>query len=212
MTVSRLLILAGSDETATSAAGRRAALDHFDGAAFRIVRKYLADAAPIVAEGLHVMVLTATGLVGAYDRVEPTLAGIGDDQAAMLQLSPRNTKLLHDALDGADSVFVLCSADIEDSLGTMMMSRHAGSVDWMRTEVARGSDARKLNGLLRWLVRTSPKAEERVEMISNAVLAVECATDRPLSPAALEAIDGYMAELSSARNELTARRALAGVA
>jgi hypothetical protein len=209
-TSSRLLILAGSDEVAPYA-GRLTALDHFDGAAFRMVRQHLGESPAIVADGLHILVLTAAGFVGAYERVSSDMAPIGDDQADELAADKRSAKVLHDALDGADRVFILCSNAIEESLGALMMGRTAGAVDWMRSEVARGSDGRKLNGLLRWLVRTTPGAEERADMIRAAAMGVECATDHPLSDRAQAVLESYMAELEGSRDELSARRALAGV-
>lgn len=207
---SRLLILTGSDEV-VQGTGRLNALDHFDGASFRIVRKYLADAAPIVAEGLHILVLTSAGFIGAYERVSHDLTGIGDDQNLELSGDKRSAKVLHDAIDGADHVFMMCSATIETSLNSLMVSRPAGRADWLRSEVARGSDARKLNCLLHWLVRTTPATDTKLAMIRSAARAVELATDRLLTPAATAVLDGYLAQIEATRDETRARLALAGL-
>jgi hypothetical protein len=204
----RLLVLAGSDEVAAGS-HRKAALDHFDGAAFRMVRQHLAECPDIVADGLHILVLTSAGLMGAYETVSEWISGIDDQQAAELQDSKSDLRNLHAALDDADSVFILCSEDIEAALGCMMMARVGGSADWMRSQVARGSDARKLNGLLRWLVRTAPTVEDRATMNRDAVTAVECATDNRLSAKAQALVDGYLADLEACRFEISARRALA---
>lgn len=210
MTTSRLLILTGSADLAAGAA-RKVALDHFDGADFRMVRHHLAECPAAVADSLHILILTEAGFIGAYERVAADLRGIDDEQAPELLADKRSNKSLFDALDGADAVFIAASAAIEEALGCMMMSRTAGAVDWMRSEIARGSDGRKLNGLLKWLVRTSPDAAERAEMARAAATAVECATDSRLSPATQAVLDGYMNDLAACRDELAARRALAGV-
>jgi hypothetical protein len=206
-TATRLLILTGSDEVA-SINGRRPAIDHFDGAAFRMVRQHLAECPAIVADGLHVLVLTSAGLLGAYETVSDWISGIDDTQTAELQGSKSDLRNLHTALDDADSVFILCSEEIETALGCMMMSRVGGSADWMRSQVARGSDARKLNGLLRWLVRTTPTVEGRADMNREAATAVECATDGRLSAKAQAMVDSLMADLEACRFEISARRSL----
>jgi hypothetical protein len=142
--VDRLLILSCSQRKATTK-DRLPAIDRYDGPAFRVLRKYLREAPPVVPV---VLILSAKyGLIAADRRIEDYDCRLTASAAARLR--PKVLEAVRRVLDSGEwsSVGVCASKVYRIALDGLSELMHEGA----RLDLIEGGQGPRLTNLRAWL-------------------------------------------------------------